>query len=55
MAECVNDKVYDKKEENETTDSESTTFDEGKGVNYENGGKGVAFVKEEEFNSRPSS
>ena len=40
MEECVNDKVYDKnekndekKKENETTYSESTTFGEGKGVN----------------------
>ena len=53
MEECVNNKVYDKNEkndgekyENEKKDSESTTFDEGKGVNDERGGKYVALVEE---------
>ena len=32
------------KEENETTDSESTIFGEGKGVKYERGNKDVALV-----------
>ena len=51
MEECVNDKFYDengkndeKKEENETTDSEGTKFDEGKGVNHERGGEDVVLV-----------
>ena len=62
MEECVNDKVYDKnekndeeKERNETTDSESTTFGEDKGVNYERGGKDIALFEEAEISLRPSS
>ena len=49
MEEYVNYKVYDKnekndeeKEQNEAIDSESTKFDEGKGVNDERGGENVA-------------
>ena len=51
MEEYVNDKVYDEngkndqeKEENKTTDSESTKIDEGKGVNNESGGEDVSLV-----------
>ena len=50
---CVSNKVYDEnekndeeKEENETTYSERTTFDEVKEVNDERGGEGVALVEE---------
>ena len=53
MRECVYDKFYDKnekngegKEENETTDSESITFNEGKVVNDERGGESVPLVEE---------
>ena len=45
----------EEKEENETTDSESTTFDEGKCANDERVGEDVALVEETEFSSRISS
>ena len=52
IEECINDKVYEEnekndeeKEENETAYYESTTFNEGKGVNNERGGEDVALVE----------
>ena len=45
----------EEKEDNETTDYERTTFDEGKGMNDERGGEAVALVKEAENFSIPSS
>ena len=45
----------EEKEENETAYYESTTFNEGKGVNNERGGEDVALVEEAEVSSRPSS
>ena len=41
MEEGVKDINDEVKNEGETTDSESTTMDEGKGVNNEKGGKDV--------------
>ena len=49
-------KINDEENEgNETTDSGSTTFGEGKVVNNETGGKDVAFVENVEITSIKSS
>ena len=49
------EKNNEEKEENETTDSENTKIDEGKGVNDEEGGEDAVLVEEAEFSSRSNS
>ena len=52
MTKMKND---EEKEENETTNSESTKIDEGKVVNNDKGVEDVTLPKEEKFSSRTSS